>query len=249
MQKVSKLLYIGGINSVEAQIIKAPDQIIEIIFNAQITNERIRNLILLSDELRLRTKFLSNFEFEKIDKTNNQGVICLIKPLNSLNEQHLFQEKSNFISGETILILDSIQDPMNLGAALRTASACNLKTVVINKDGSTKINQYVYKSSVGAILDLNIFYVTNLSRIIEKLKENDYWIVGLDGKSERDIFEQKFNFNIALVVGSEGSGIRLNVKKKCDLLVKIPMSSQTESLNMSVAAGISLYEIFRQKNY
>ena len=175
----------------------------------------------------------------------NTKVLAEISNLGFLSEKDIIPRLKNLTTSR-VLILDSIQDPRNLGACLRSALAFEFDAVIINKDGSSPINEYVFKTSVGAILNLNIFYVTNLSRSINTLKDIGFWVLGLDGHGEGSIFSEKFSSKTAVVLGSEGSGIRKLVKENCDHLIKIPISKKVESLNISVAAGIIMYELKKQ---
>lgn len=200
-------------------------------------------------------KDISNFkniiylEKKELDKlTSNavhQGIVAEIDFNFYKKEDELYlhlSQKKNAI----FLILDSIKDPRNLGACLRNALAFNVDAVIVNKDGSAPINSHVLKSSVGAVLDLDIFQVVNLNRVINKLQSNGFWIVGLDGNSETSIFDETFNDRTAFVMGSEGTGIRKLIKKNCDSLIKIPTNKSLDSLNISVASGIVLFEIHRR---
>ena len=146
-----------------------------------------------------------------------------------------------------VLILDSIQDPRNLGACLRSANAAGIDCVVINKDGSSPINAVVHKTSAGAINTLKIFQVTNLTRTIKALQKNGLWVIGLDGGASTTIYDVNLSDATAIVMGAEGKGIRQLIKKTCDQLVSIPMTGSIESLNVSVATGITLFESKRQR--
>jgi len=146
-----------------------------------------------------------------------------------------------------ILILDSIQDPRNLGACLRSANAAGVDCVVINKDGSAPVNALVHKTSAGALNQLKVFSVTNLSRSIKALQKQDIWIIGLDGSTDQSFYQIDLSSSIAIVMGTEGSGLRRLTKQSCDQLAMIPMKGNVESLNVSVATGIALFETSRQR--
>ena len=143
-------------------------------------------------------------------------------------------------------MLDSIQDPRNLGACLRSANAAGVDCVVINKDGSAPVNSVVYKTSAGAINQLKIFQVTNLVRAIKALQSKELWVVGLDASLKNSIYDINLIDPIVIVMGAEGKGLRQLIKKSCDYLVRIPMTGNVESLNVSVATGIALFESRRQ---
>jgi 23S rRNA (guanosine2251-2'-O)-methyltransferase len=144
-------------------------------------------------------------------------------------------------------MLDSIQDPRNLGACLRSANAAGVDCVVINKDSSAPINAVVHKTSAGAINQLKIFQVTNLVRTIKSLQAQELWVIGLDGDVTTSIYDINFIDSTVIVIGTEGKGLRQLTKKTCDQLVTIPMIGNVESLNVSVATGIALFESRRQR--
>ena len=163
------------------------------------------------------------------------------------NQNELIEFVSRLETTPLILILDSIQDPRNLGACLRSANAAGVDCVVINKDGSAPINALVYKTSAGALNQLKIFQVTNLARTIKALQKENIWVVGLDGSTNTSIYQIDLKTPTALIMGAEGSGLRKLTKQSCDQLAFIPMQGNVESLNVSVATGISLFEASRQR--
>jgi len=162
-------------------------------------------------------------------------------------EKILIESIKNSSKKPLVLILDSIQDPRNLGACLRSANAAGVDFVIINKDGSAPINSLVYKASAGAINSLQIFLVTNIVRTIKAIQNEGIWVIGLDGNATTSIYDVNLADSTAIVMGSEGKGIRQLIKKTCDQLVIIPMSGNIESLNVSVATGIALFESIRQR--
>jgi 23S rRNA (guanosine2251-2'-O)-methyltransferase len=140
-----------------------------------------------------------------------------------------------------------VQDPHNLGACLRTADAVGACGVVIPKDQSVGLTSTVAKVASGAAESVPLYRVTNLSRCLDGLKKAGLWIVGASGDAEKSVYEADLNGPIALVLGAEGKGIRQLTQKKCDYLVRIPMAGAVDSLNVSVAAGVLLYEAVRQR--
>jgi 23S rRNA (guanosine2251-2'-O)-methyltransferase len=150
--------------------------------------------------------------------------------------------------GKTIvLILDSIEDPQNLGSLIRTAEACGVKGVILPKDRAAGITPAVVKASAGAVAHLPIVRVTNLASTLEELKKEGFWIVGADSGAEKSLYELKFDMNVAVVIGSEGKGVRPLLLKKCDYTVSIPMRGKVSSLNAAIAGGVILFEILRQQ--
>ena len=145
------------------------------------------------------------------------------------------------------MILDSIQDPRNLGACLRSANAAGIDCVVLNKDGSAPMNALVHKTSAGAINKLKIFQVTNIVRTIKSVQSRGIWVIGLDGGVTTSIYDINLIDPTAIVVGTEGKGLRQLIKKTCDQIAQIPMIGNVESLNVSVATGIVLFEGRRQR--
>ena len=146
-----------------------------------------------------------------------------------------------------LLVLDGVQDPHNLGACLRSAAAAGASAVVIPKDKAVQVNATVRKTSAGAADTLPIFSVTNLSRTLRDLQKLGVWIYGLAGEADASLYAIDLKSNVALVLGSEGEGLRRLTRENCDALVKIPMPGGFESLNVSVASGVALFEAVRQR--
>ena len=170
-------------------------------------------------------------------------VILLFIPDYQYSNINTFLNKNE----EKVVILDHIEDPHNLGAIIRTCEAAGIKSVIIPKDRQVQVNATVMKTSVGTLDNVNIVQVTNLSNTIDKLKENGYWIVGTALKDSVDYRDIDYTGKIALIVGNEGTGISNLVMKKCDFIAKIPMYGETNSLNASVATGIMIYEMIRNR--
>lgn len=183
---------------------------------------------------------------------NHQGVVAVtVEARNSL------KRSSGYVEAETILenlgerpllvLLDGIEDPHNLGAILRTCEGAGVDGVFIPEHRAAGLNETVAKTSAGAVEHVSVARVTNLVRLIETLKERDIWVVGVEGGTEIGYTSFDFNRPLALVVGSEGKGIRRLVRENCDAVVSIPMHGQLNSLNVSVATGIVLFEALRQR--
>jgi 23S rRNA (guanosine2251-2'-O)-methyltransferase len=153
-------------------------------------------------------------------------------------------------SGESglLLVLDGVQDPHNLGALIRSAACAGAHGVIIPTDRAAQVTPAVEKASAGAVETVPVAQVTNVARTLEELKEAGFWIYGADSGVAASVFDQDFKGNVALVIGSEGEGIRPLVKKRCDLLVKIPLRGGVSSLNASVSGGILLFEAVRQRS-
>lgn len=146
------------------------------------------------------------------------------------------------------LVLDHIQDPHNFGACLRTADAAGVQGVILTKDQSVGITPVVAKVASGAAESMPVYQVTNLARALTWLKEAGIWVVGAAGEAARTVYESDLNRPLALVMGAEGKGLRRLTRDTCDYLVRIPMAGQVESLNVSVATGVLLFEAVRQRH-
>ena len=239
------MMVISGFHAVESILIQRPELIVRL-FISRSEDKRVVRVKDLAKKSKINSELVDSKKIDQLaGHSKHQGFAAEISNLGFLSEKDVIPRLKNLTTSR-VLILDSIQDPRNLGACLRSALAYEFDAVLINKDGSAPINEYVFKTSVGAILNLNIFYVANLSRSISSLKEINYWVLGLDSNGEGSIFSEKFSPKTAVVLGSEGSGIRRLIKENCDHLIKIPISKKLESLNISVAAGITMYEIKKQ---
>ncbi len=181
-----------------------------------------------------------------IQNTNTQG-IAAIKPAYKFHSLDDIISDARSSSNPLILILDSIQDTHNVGAILRTAECSGVNGIIVTKHNSAPINATVVKTSAGATEHVKIAQVNNLASTIKVLKENGFWIAGSSLDNAKLYTEVDFTIPIALIVGNEEKGIRKLTADKCDFLVKIPMAGKLQSLNVSVATGILLFEIMRQR--
>lgn len=168
----------------------------------------------------------------------HQGIAMEVEPLKNI-------EIKNLLLQGNIIILDQVTDPHNVGAILRSAAAFNAEAVIIPKDNAVNESGTLAKSASGALEIIPIVRVTNLVRAMEILKENNYWCLGMDGSAKNNLAEINKSGKNALVMGAEGAGLRRLTAEKCDMLVKLPISDKVESLNVSNAAAIALYELGR----
>ena len=245
---MSKSIYIFGFHSLESLLKNNPESVLKVFIQIGRNDSRVLDVL---EELYIHKITISKIEKNKLDQLakgeTHQGVISeiILPPLPG--ENALIEAVKNSSIKPLILILDSIQDPRNLGACLRSANAAGVDFVVINKDGSAPISSLVHKASTGAINSLKIFQVTNLVRTIKAIQKEGLWVIGLDGEASTSIYNINLRDATAIVMGTEGKGIRLLIKKTCDQLTTIPMSGDVESLNVSVATGIALFEATRQR--
>lgn len=178
---------------------------------------------------------------------NYQGVIAIVPPFEYCEIEDILEEAKIRNEEPFILILDSIEDPHNLGSIIRTSETAGVHGIIIPKRRSACVNSTVNKVSAGAVEHMKIARVTNITDSINKLKENGLWICGTDINTDKYYYNQDLTGPIGIVIGNEGQGISDKVKKNCDFLVKIPMKGKVTSLNASVSAGIIIYETVKQK--
>lgn len=176
----------------------------------------------------------------------HQGVVVRVDPYRYISMEDLLRNLSAGQEAGRLLILDGLTDPRNFGALLRTAEGVGVRYVVIPKDRSVDVTPIVVKTSAGASQYLKIAKVTNLRQAVIAIKRAGYWVVGLEAESPQSIYETTFPSKIALLLGSEGKGIRPLVKRECDFLLSIPMMGNIASLNVAVAGAVFLYEVLRQ---
>jgi 23S rRNA (guanosine2251-2'-O)-methyltransferase len=177
----------------------------------------------------------------------HQGAVAAMRPLKTWDEHDLSDALSRLTVDPLLLVLDGVTDPHNLGACLRTADAAGAHAVVIPKDRAATVDGVARKVAAGAAEFIPVASVTNLARTLDVLKERSIWVVGTDGEAEKSLFLADLKRPLALVLGAEGSGMRRLTRDKCDFLVRIPMAGHMQSLNVSVAAGIALFEVLRQR--
>lgn len=246
---MSKSIYIFGFHALQAQLESNPECIVRVFALDNRKDKRLGQITEQLHQLGIRWQSTHKQQLDKLAKQgSHQGVVAEILLPTLPNQAELIPYLDKLDKHKLILVLDSIQDPRNLGACLRSANAAGVDCVIVNKDGSAPMNALVHKTSAGALNQLKIFQVTNLARTLKALQENGVWIVGLDGHTEDSIYQVDLTSSVAIVMGAEGSGLRALTKKTCDQLVKIPMQGNVESLNVSVATGISLFEATRQRS-
>ncbi len=201
----------------------------------------------LIDELNKRNvniKYLNKNMMNKLEEGNHQGIILDVEDYEYYDEAEMF---NNMPKNPFIVILDHLEDPHNFGAIIRTCEAAGVDYIIIPKDRSVRVNKTVMKVSAGALNNVKIVMTTNLNRFINKIKENGVWVVGTALSDSVYYDKVDYNMPVALIIGNEGKGISQLVKKNCDFVVKIPMIGKINSLNASVAAGIMIYEVVRQR--
>lgn len=193
---------------------------------------------------KVKVNYLPKKDMDSLEKGNHQGVIIKIEDYKYVSEEQML---NNLPVNPLIVILDHLEDPHNFGAIIRTCEAAGVDYIIIPKDRSVSVNKTVMKTSAGAVNNVKIVMVTNLNTTISKLKKLGVWIVGTDMDNSVNYDEIDYNGPIGLIIGSEGFGMSKLVKQNCDFIARIPMNGKVNSLNASVAAGIMIYEVIRQR--
>ena len=241
-----ELIY--GLHAMTAVIDLEPERIIELFVLKGRDDERLTHIL---DEARRHGIGIQFCQRKTLDDKCNgeqhQGVVARAKPGKILDEHDLDSILKTQAS-PFILVLDGVTDPHNLGACLRTADAAGVHAVVVPKDKSATLSPIVRKVACGAAEVIPLIQVTNLSRTIKAMQNSGVWIVGTAGEAEQSIFASKLTGPTALVMGAEGKGMRRLTRENCDELIKLPMAGSVSSLNVSVATGVCLYEIVRQRS-
>lgn len=236
-----------GINPVR-EALRGNRKAFELFVQTGGTDQRIAKLATLAEEKGIAVRRRERADLERLaGNPHHQGVVLKVAPfvyaeLEDFLSNHLESDGSLFV-----LVLDGIQDPQNLGALIRSAACAGVQGVIIPKDRACGMTPVVEKASAGAVETIPVIQVTNLVQTLERLKQAGCWTFGLAGEANKDIYQADYRGNLALVVGSEGEGIRPLVRKHCDLLLAIPHYGGISSLNASVAGGIVLFEAARQR--
>jgi len=244
----SKRNLVYGLHAVNAALERAPERVLEL-WVAQLRDDaRAREL---KERAGLAGVHVHAGTTESLAKlvgdVVHQGVVAAMRPLKPWDERDLSEYLSGLTVDPLLLILDGVTDPHNLGACLRTADAAGAHAVVIPKDRAATVDGVARKVAAGAAEFVPVATVTNLARTLDVLKERGIWVVGTDGEAEKPLYTADLKRPLALVLGAEGSGMRRLTRDKCDFLVRIPMAGHVQSLNVSVAAGIALFEALRQR--
>jgi 23S rRNA (guanosine2251-2'-O)-methyltransferase len=237
-----------GLHSVQAALDYSPKKIHKAWVDSGRQDKRLTQAVNDLLDLGIEPEKVDRKRLDRLADTNNhQGIVIEVEMPGELSESDLKTAVENLASPALFLVLDNVQDPHNLGACLRTADATGVHGVIITKDNATGITPTVCKVASGAAETVPVYQVTNLARTLRWLKGEGLWIMGADGETSQTVYTTDFTIPLALVVGTEGKGLRRLTKEQCDILVAIPMMGQVESLNLSVATGVLLYEAVRQR--
>ena len=239
---------IYSIHAVQAFLTRAPERLIEVYVLKGRDDKRLNPILQQLRQLGIAVQFCGRDALDKkAQGENHQGVIAKIQEAKPLNENDLDTLIAN-TANPLLLVLDGVTDPHNLGACLRTADAAGVTAVIVPKDNAAQLTSVARKVACGAAETMPLVRVTNLARTLRELQQrHNIWVVGTAGEATSTLYETKLIGATALVMGAEGDGMRRLTRETCDELISIPMAGSVSSLNVSVATGVCLFEIVRQR--
>lgn len=248
MSSTPKVLF--GFHAVGVRIKTAPQSVLEVFFDVARRDARMRQFTDRAREAGVRLIESDGLRLAKMAGSHgHQGVVARVHPVAQVTslDELLEQLEASGVAAPLLLVLDGVTDPHNLGACLRVADGAGAHAVIAPKDHAAGINATVAKVASGAAETMPYFMVTNLARTLGELKERNIWCIGTSDDAPKTIYDVDLKGPVALVLGAEGEGMRQLTRKTCDELVSIPMHGAVESLNVSVASGVCLYEALRQR--
>jgi 23S rRNA (guanosine2251-2'-O)-methyltransferase len=248
--------FVYGIHAVDSLLRQNPKTVEQLLLQAGREDKRISALLELAQNQGVSVSREPKAGLDKLVSGRHQGVVALMRDVPVQDDpaaSNLWREAKLLERVETkndpllILVLDGITDPHNLGACLRSADAAGVDAVVVPKDNSADLTPVVRKVACGAAEVVPFVRVTNISRTLQALQERGVWLYGTDGDAEKSLYNSNLTDSIALVMGAEGKGMRRLTRERCDYLIHLPMAGSVSSLNVSVAAGVFLFEVVRQR--
>jgi 23S rRNA (guanosine2251-2'-O)-methyltransferase len=243
---MSQQQHIYGFHTILARLKRHPQTLREIYLDEARRDARVRELMSVAESLRVRVMPVSSQRLDgMVPGARHQGVVAHADPLPL--HRDLFELLDGLQEIPLLLVLDGVQDPHNLGACLRVADAAGAHAVIAPKDRAVGLTATASKVASGAAETVPYFTVTNLARTLRELKEHGVWLAGADSEATQDLYSADLRGPLAWVMGAEGAGLRRLTRESCDLLLRIPLAGAVESLNVSVASGICLFETRRQR--
>lgn len=236
-----------GIHAVTTLLTRDPGRVRKLFMLKGREDARMQEIVHLAQQQGISIEPINKQRLDERVDGVHQGVAAEVKPAPQLGDKELDQLLESATDAPLLLVLDGVTDPHNLGACLRTADAAGAIAVIAPRDKSAPLNATAFKVACGAAEAVPYFQVTNLARTLERLQQAGIWVVGTAGEAQESIYEANLSGPLALVMGAEGKGMRRLTREHCDLLVNIPMAGEVSSLNVSVATGVALFEIVRQR--
>lgn len=226
----------------------SPERVFELWVQAGRSDRRAGSLLALAADHQVHVEEATRDQLDRLcGDAAHQGVVARVRPLGSWDEARLFDLLDHLARPPLLLVLDGITDPHNLGACLRSADAACVDAVIATRDRAAGLDGAARKVAAGAAEFMPFVVVTNLVRTLDNLKQRGVWVAGLAGEAPSTLYDKDLTGALAIVAGAEGQGLRRLTRERCDFLLRIPMGGHVESLNVSVAAGIALFEAVRQR--
>jgi len=240
--------WLHGAHAVESALRNDPANLRRVLLAEGAAERRLQKLRELAERAGVAVELRARRELDRLSGgANHQGALADYRAPAALGEEALFAHLDGLAAAPLLLVLDGVQDPHNLGACLRSADAAGADAVIVPRDRAASLTPAARKVAAGAADSLGLYRVTNLARCLRALRERGIWLVGAAGEADETLFDSDLRGPLALVMGAEGSGLRRLSREACDHLVAIPLCGQVQSLNVSVAAGVCLYEALRQR--
>ncbi len=247
-EKSRNLVY--GFHAVESAAKSSRHDIAEVLLDGKRQDHRMRGVTDCLRKAGVPIRVLTRLELNNVcGSPDHQGVVAVLHSKSSRRTSTWNEILNDLSDRETVLVLDHIQDPHNLGACIRTAECAGVRKIVLPKNGACPVNQTVRKVASGAVDQVDVVYVSNLSRALLDLQERGFWVYGADGTGDQPLYDCRFPKKSVVVMGAEGKGLRRLTRKYCDHLVNIPMQGLISSLNVSTATAVVLFEILRQSQH
>ena len=239
---------IFGLHAVQSVLDNAPERVLELLVLQGRHDQRMQSILAIAEMHGIPVSEKPRKTLDNMAEGNHQGVLAMAKPAKALSEDDLYAMVGDSAKATPfLLVLDGVTDPHNLGACMRTADAAGVHAVIVPKDNSVGLTDVVRKVACGAADSVPLIAVTNLARTLQKLQDKGVWVVGTAGEVDKSIYQAPLTGPLAIVMGAEGKGMRRLTREHCDHLAYIPMAGSVSSLNVSVAAGICMFEAVRQR--
>ena len=239
--------FVFGWHAVEAVLKREPERLQEVWIQTGRQDRRVKTITDELDQLGVSWKVVHRRELDARVAGVHQGVVAAVSESREWTEDDLLAQLAASDKPPFLLVLDGVTDPHNLGACLRTADGVGVQAVIVPRDKSASLTPVARKVACGAAETVPLVRVTNLARCLRTLRDQGIWLIGTAGEAEANLYQADFTGPVALVMGAEGKGMRRLTREHCDQLIHIPMLGHVDSLNVSVASGVCLYEALRQR--
>lgn len=236
-----------GWHAVEAVLKREPERLQQVWIQTGRQDKRVKSITDTLDSLGVRWKVVHRRELDERVSGVHQGIVAAVSESREWTEDDLLAQLAGSDKPPFLLVLDGVTDPHNLGACMRTADAVGVQAVIVPKDKSASLTPVARKVACGAAEAVPFVRVTNLARFLRSLQDQGVWLIGTAGEAKATLYQADFKGPVALVMGAEGKGMRRLTREHCDQLINIPMLGHVDSLNVSVATGVCLYEALRQR--